>query len=238
MEKIDFSSSTQQSIKRINRGRFTEADAKSVLIDLRAGSDGDLREVGDQVAHHLRDRGITWKSLTYQCAQAESLYASKNGIQPFTDTSTCEWWVRPLLEGQLTRMDPDQFKSETNCSLSEFKNILARLFPTKKSGSYDFQTLKDYHGIIQAAYNLLIVVPVLDEDRIRRQLTKIFGANGIDSSRFVIDAFIASILVIMNGAHYKIAENQSADLIIATNNFDGRGANTTLIGTTRYGPET
>lgn len=124
--------SVRASLRRIRERSFTEADVRTVLIEMREGAGPLVREVGDLIAHPRRDRGVTFSYLIH-CLSRMTMFVKYQGTDmvPFPVDGSCDWWLKDYLLCQADDFEDKEIKASLSVKRKQIKREIASYFPPK-----------------------------------------------------------------------------------------------------------
>lgn len=202
-------------IARIRSGIYTDSDVALFYVTERYNYGPFIREIGDFIAHPMRDKGQCFEVSIYTYSQIRmfDLYSGRPAILDVKNrgrTATleangdCEWWVKPYFLGKAERSNNKELKRELGMSKAKLIEEVKSWFPSKeqfptKIHSRDeakFKAIKSYFG------RILDLTGAFKASNVRTEVLSAFSQLGIDSSFY--EQFILGTATAINGKSIEV----------------------------------
>lgn len=196
--------SVRASLKRIKERSFTEADVRTVLIEMREHAGPLIREVGDLIAHPQRDRGVTFSYLIH-CLSRMTMFVKYLGTDkiPFPVDGSCDWWLKDWLLSQAGDFDDREIKGSLSVKRKQIKREIEGYFPPKPfpdrlSKPCD-QRLVD---IINFLCTRIKSQPAFPYSQTRKEVQDLLINVGLPVDSALIDDFVVCICMLFHGSKF------------------------------------
>lgn len=209
------SSTALSSAKRIEQHRFTEADVKAVIIEVREkGFDSPIKEIGDLIAHPKKDRGDSRDHLIMCYAQvAKFTKYQSNHKENFPNDGSCDWWLKPLLKGQIDNFKDKDIRKTLGKNKKYIKKELRSYFPDNEQFPTELVKGPDrrFFEIINKMFSIIKSSPpsVFEYGRLRNGITKLLESLSINSDKSLIDNLIVCICIIFHKSEFLLPHGET-----------------------------
>jgi len=202
-------------IARLKSGGYTDSDVKAFYIDKRFDFGPFIREVGDFIAHPVRDKGDSFDAaigIYSQFAFFQKYQGKdKTSLECIGD---CEWWLKPYLDRKVESYTPMEIKKNLKMSKPELTKRINSWFPSKGRFPKRVEAINpfEFYDIVGFFCKLMGVNAAFQASQVKAELKGALGANGLASVDS--DDFLIATATILNGAKVDLAEGVTASISI------------------------
>jgi len=163
--------SLNSSIDRIVKGQFSEADVNTIILYERENAPTKIfRELGDLVAHPIRNKGvINYAALDHYCHCCFLLKYQLKEPDQLSFSGSCDWFLKRFLRSQIKRYEPYEVKRVLKRSpkliLREINSYfpVGEEFPTKFGSDpkkYTVIASKRFEDILNFCARKMMIKPI------------------------------------------------------------------------------
>lgn len=202
-------------LTRLNSGNYTDSDIKAFYIEKRFDFGPFIREVGDFIAHPVRDKGNSFDAAIGVYSQL-CFFQKYQGTNKKTleFTGNCEWWLKPYLERKVEFYKPSELKKNLKMSKVELKKKINSWFPSKEPFPKKIEALNpfEFYDVVSFFSGLIGVNAAFQAEKVKRELREAFKISGLTSVS--VDDFLIGTATILNGRKVELAEGVVARVSI------------------------
>lgn len=200
------SASVRASLKRIRERSFTEADVRTVVMEMRERAGPLIREVGDLIAHPQRDRGVTFFYLIHCLARMTMFvkYQVANKV-PFPVDGSCDWWLKDYLLCQADDFDDREIKRSLSVKRKQIKREIKGYFPPTPFPDHLAKPLDQrLIDIINLFCTKIKSQPAFPYVQIRKEVQALLTSVGLPLDTALIDDFVVCICILFHGSKFTL----------------------------------
>lgn len=205
-------------LTRLNSGNYTDSDIKAFYIEKRFDFGPFIREVGDFIAHPIRDKGNSFDAVIGVYSQV-AFFQKYQGTdrEALEFTGDCEWWLKPYLERKVEYYSPAKLKKNLNMSKVELKRKINSWFPSREPFPKKIEAPNpfEFYDVVNFFSGLIGVNAAFQAGKVKKELKEAFKSSGLNSAN--VDDFLIGTATILNGRKVELAEGVAAVVSIGVN---------------------
>lgn len=200
------SGSVKASLGRVRDRKFTEADVRTIIIEMRELSGPLIREVGDLIAHPKRDRGVTFSYLIH-CLSRMTMFVKYQGTDkiPIPSDGTCDWWLQDYLLAQADDFEDREIKRALSVKRKQIKREIKSYFPPTQ---FPQQLAKPndqrFWEIVALLTTKIVSKPAFPHETIAKEIKSLLENLGIEASADLVDDFVVCICLLFHRSSFDL----------------------------------
>lgn len=200
-------------LSRIRAGKYSDSDVVAFYIDKRFECGPFIREVGDFIAHRLRDKGDSFNVILGAYSQLAfwQRYQSKSGrlIEPIGE---CEWWLKPYFMWKVNLYTAAELKKNLGAPKEELRKKIDSWFPSRERFPTRIEALKPFEFLDVANFfsSSMFNRPAFSKSAVTKELRLYFQKMEIPFE--CCDDFLIATLVVLNGREFDFSNGVTGTL--------------------------